>query len=248
MGKVHSLLRKHVGVWRDDPPSQKTAKDIAVAATVASMAALSVGYLYKVHIAEVMHTVRLLTELAGGLTFLWFRTDPHMDALAASSVTHLSRAQHDAAVRKYIEKLSQDKMSDQRKQFVIGHDKSNSFGRPAVRSMPRFVGRAVVDLPEQSSGPCTISVEPGMSMDQLLAATLDRFVILRKQKTVDLLKNMVLILWRSGVLFHWYVQFCFCVVKFCCRCRFTNVKWPCCTGGDRIPRHHSRWRYYGWST
>ena len=130
---------------------------------------------------------------------LRLRTDPLMDANAPLQLKRISPQEHANIVQSYARQITaaataaavasaetarigeagvaSESTDHHAAAVAVGHDKSNSFGRQVAASMPRFRGSALVQLaiPTHTGGDgggvCTVSVEPGMSMDQLFAAT-----------------------------------------------------------------------------
>jgi len=182
MGKVQSLLRERIGSWHDVPWRSKTPRDLVQASAAAAVGAWSLVYLYNKHAVNRVHDAYLLLQTATGLVFLWARTDARLDARSAASVASRSPEQHDEAVAKFVRRVKQDGLAASAKDNAVrskGHDESNSFGRPSVHAMPRFNGHACIAIRDGSSRPGdvpVIVVEPGMSMDQLFAATVARSV------------------------------------------------------------------------
>ena len=226
MGKVHSALRQQlsavVGNWHDQPWREKDSRAIATALAAGAIGAASAAFLYRaLEVRDRLNDARALVEFAGGLGFLWYRTDPRMDERAPQLLQRVTREQHAASVRAFSERIralaaaaaaveaaaaaaaaagASGRAHHTAGAVGSGHDKSNSFGRSTVRSMPHFQGSALVhlDVPARraaaSSGvggggggggggsdgaeasEPTVAVEPGMSMDQLLMATLGRCV------------------------------------------------------------------------
>eukprot|EP00750_Incisomonas_marina_P022023 INCI4824.3.p1 GENE.INCI4824.3~~INCI4824.3.p1 ORF type:complete len:756 (-),score=111.87 INCI4824.3:2285-4552(-) len=197
MGKVQSVLRHEMGGWRDEKWRNKDARAWATAVVVGSIGAASAAFLWRTHVRPMLDSTLLLLEATAGLGFLWYRTDKLMDAQAPLRLHTISAEEHGLNVQEFAKgcramlvgasgKESQSKgeasgsagghQRHHRPPVGAGHDKSNSFGRVVAHGMPRFNGSALIALQTSSQidgSECTVTVEPGMSMDQLFAATIE---------------------------------------------------------------------------